>query len=110
MDRITQSNAANAKESAAAAGELSTQAESLKEAVLDLRGLVDGENAGQGPAARPNSSGTGQQAGTTPVPWAEGTPSRSGIEKHARRPGPPRRRPAPAAAATAAFSWKERAE
>ena len=45
MDKVTQSNAANAEESAAAAEELTAQAESLKEAVSDLLRLVDGERA-----------------------------------------------------------------
>jgi len=43
MDKVTQSNAANAEESAAAAEELTAQAESLKEAVSDLLRLVDGQ-------------------------------------------------------------------
>jgi len=43
MDKVTQSNAANAEESAAAAEELTAQAETLKEAVLQLLRLVDGQ-------------------------------------------------------------------
>jgi methyl-accepting chemotaxis protein len=43
MDKVTQSNAANAEESAAAAEELTAQAEALKEAVSDLLRLVDGQ-------------------------------------------------------------------
>jgi hypothetical protein len=43
MDKVTQSNAANAEESAAAAAELTTQAELLKEAVSELLRLVDGQ-------------------------------------------------------------------
>ena len=42
MDKVTQSNAANAEESAAAAEELTAQAESLKETVSDLLRLVGG--------------------------------------------------------------------
>jgi methyl-accepting chemotaxis protein len=42
MDKVTQSNAANAEESAAAAEELTAQAEALKDAVSDLLRLVDG--------------------------------------------------------------------
>ena len=45
MDKVTQSNAANAEESASAAEELNAQAESMKEAVGDLLRLVDGQNA-----------------------------------------------------------------
>jgi len=44
MDKVTQGNAANAEESAAAAAELTAQAESLKEAVADLLRLVDGQS------------------------------------------------------------------
>ena len=42
MDKVTQSNAANAEESASAAEELTAQAESLQEAVAELTVLVDG--------------------------------------------------------------------
>ncbi|MDR2947113.1 MAG: methyl-accepting chemotaxis protein [Candidatus Adiutrix sp.] len=42
MDKVTQSNAASAEESASAAGQLSLQAGTLMEAVDDLRGLVHG--------------------------------------------------------------------
>jgi methyl-accepting chemotaxis protein len=44
MDKVTQSNAAGAEESAAAAGELTAQAESLKQTVSDLLSLVDGQD------------------------------------------------------------------
>ncbi len=42
MDKVTQSNAADAEESAAAAEELNAQAESMKDAVSDLLRLVGG--------------------------------------------------------------------
>ena len=42
MDKVTQSNAANAEETAAAAEELTAQAAALKDAVGDLRQLVGG--------------------------------------------------------------------
>ena len=42
MDKITQGNAANAEESAAASEELSSQAESLARIVRDLATLVQG--------------------------------------------------------------------
>jgi methyl-accepting chemotaxis protein len=42
MDKVTQSNAANAEESAAAAEELNAQAEAMKDAVNELLTLVDG--------------------------------------------------------------------
>jgi methyl-accepting chemotaxis protein len=43
MDKVTQSNAANAEESAAAAEELNAQAESMKDSVNRLLRLVDGQ-------------------------------------------------------------------
>ena len=69
MDKITQSNAANAEETAAAAEELSSQSVSLRESVADLRRLVDG----------------GQQPGTPTVahPTAH----------HGRHPSTPARAP-----------------
>jgi methyl-accepting chemotaxis protein len=61
MDKVTQSNAANAEESAAAAEELTAQAESLKEAVADLLRLVDGQgrqvSAAAAMASAPRNSG-----------------------------------------------------
>jgi hypothetical protein len=50
MDRVTQTNAANAEEDAAAAEELSAQAEALRSAVQCLEALVDGKSQ---PAAAP---------------------------------------------------------
>ncbi|MBM3852420.1 MAG: chemotaxis protein [Verrucomicrobia bacterium] len=50
IDKVTQSNAANAEESASAAEEMSAQTEALKEAVAELLALVNGNNRGQ-PAA-----------------------------------------------------------
>ena len=44
MDKVTQSNAANAEESAAAAEELNAQAETMKESVAELLKLVGGAN------------------------------------------------------------------
>jgi methyl-accepting chemotaxis protein len=61
MDKVTQSNAANAEESASAAEELSAQAESMREAVEELLALVEGkseeggqklESGGQGRTAK----------------------------------------------------------
>jgi methyl-accepting chemotaxis protein len=45
MDKITQNNASNAEETAAAAEELTAQSHSLQEAVVKLRGLVDNEKS-----------------------------------------------------------------
>ena len=47
MDKVTQSNAANAEESASASEELNSQAESLKEAVASLQQLVGGSSRTQ---------------------------------------------------------------
>ena len=44
MEQVTQSTAANAEESAAAAEELSTQARAINLVVLRLRSMVDGDN------------------------------------------------------------------
>jgi methyl-accepting chemotaxis protein len=44
MDKVTQSNAANAEESAAAAEELNAQAETMKHSVAELLRLVGGDN------------------------------------------------------------------
>jgi uncharacterized protein YoxC len=45
MDKVTQNNAAAAEETAAAAGELNSQAEVLKESVAQLAQLVGGKSA-----------------------------------------------------------------
>jgi methyl-accepting chemotaxis protein len=47
MDKVTQSNAASAEETASASEELNAQAEALKEAVSKLVALVEGSKAGQ---------------------------------------------------------------
>jgi methyl-accepting chemotaxis protein len=74
MDQVTQTNAANAEESASASEELNAQAEELNRMVLQLQGLVDGrirqgEEIGfraQGapqkrpPREKPPKSGSGQ--------------------------------------------------
>jgi len=44
MDKVTQSNAANAEETASAAEELNAQAETVKEAVTELQRLVGNQN------------------------------------------------------------------
>jgi methyl-accepting chemotaxis protein len=52
MDKVTQSNAANAEESASAAEELNAQAETMKQSVAELLQLVGGQSALAAPAAR----------------------------------------------------------
>lgn len=44
MDKVTQSNAASAEESASAAEQLNAQAASLREAVVELARMVDGHD------------------------------------------------------------------
>ena len=61
MDKVTQSNAANAEESAAAAEELTAQAESLKDAVSELLRLVDGQ--GHHAAAAASLAGASNKGG-----------------------------------------------
>jgi methyl-accepting chemotaxis protein len=56
MDRVTQSTAANAEQSAAAAAELNSQAGAMKVSVAELLILV-GENAQRGPGTTPAAEG-----------------------------------------------------
>jgi methyl-accepting chemotaxis protein len=57
MDKVTQSNAANAEESAAAAEELNAQAETLKDSVFQLERLVGGSGH-QNSAVQDRTNGT----------------------------------------------------
>jgi methyl-accepting chemotaxis protein len=50
MDKVTQSNATNAEESAAAAQDLNAQAAAIKESIADLLTLIEGSQQGAGPA------------------------------------------------------------
>ena len=56
MDKVTQSNAASAEESASAAGQLSLQAGHLLEAVEGLKGLVHGNSAASAAKPRPKKN------------------------------------------------------
>jgi methyl-accepting chemotaxis protein len=59
MDKVTQSNAASAEESAAAAQELNAQAETMKTSVAELLRLVGNAVASEiKPVAKPFKSGT----------------------------------------------------
>jgi len=69
MDKVTQSNAANAEESAAAAEELNAQAQTMKASVAELLQLVGGSEIANDPPAptraptvRPSSNGHNGQA------------------------------------------------
>jgi methyl-accepting chemotaxis protein len=53
MDKVTQSQAATAEESASASEELNAQAEQMKVFVLDLHGVVSGSNGSGGNGHRP---------------------------------------------------------
>jgi methyl-accepting chemotaxis protein len=66
MDKVTQANAASAEESAAAAEELNAQAQSMKDAVVDLLHLVDGQEANRKVTApeKPASRSAGYTAKT----------------------------------------------
>ncbi len=69
MDMVTQSNAATAEESASAAEELNAQADSLKEAVAELRQMVDGGQAGR--VDMPNRGSTTQEKAEQKPPVAK---------------------------------------
>jgi methyl-accepting chemotaxis protein len=89
MDKVTQSNAANAEESASAAEELTAQAESLKETVSELLAMVDGHKAYAGSsvklsAARPVHHLTT----TTTTRTAKATPRANGGEAPTRTSKP----------------------
>ena len=77
MDKVTQSNAANAEESAAAAEELTAQAEALKEAVSDLLRLVDGQGRQAGAlaslASAPRNTGAKRGFANPQKPAAHGS-------------------------------------
>ena len=81
MDKVTQSNAANAEESASASEELSAQAKELNEMVATLAAIVEGSKAGApaGQAASLNSraghgghtaAGLGQPDSVLHTAWA----------------------------------------
>lgn len=86
MDKITQSNAASAEETASASEELSAQAQELKHAVVDLLRLVEGGKASASSVVR-----------TSPAP----SPMKSAS------PTPSRQQPAPAVSASRAPARQE---
>jgi methyl-accepting chemotaxis protein len=81
MDKVTQSNAASAEESAAAAQQLNSQAELMKQAVGELQQLVGGMAA------------VNQQTGRAPVkkapPTANGAPRAHGHNGNGHHPVAP---------------------
>lgn len=66
MDKVTQSNAANAEESASASEELNAQAEALKDAVEQLRLIVHGAASHASPEANLAASGPRRSLGNRP--------------------------------------------
>jgi methyl-accepting chemotaxis protein len=69
MDKVTQGNAASAEESASAAEELDAQAETMKDLVAKLRGLVGGSST--------TSSEPSPKSRTQAAPRASYAPTRS---------------------------------
>jgi methyl-accepting chemotaxis protein len=68
MDKVTQSNAASAEESASAAEELNAQAGTLKEAVLALSQLVGGKARQSGATSTPRPAANGSPVHGTALP------------------------------------------
>jgi methyl-accepting chemotaxis protein len=75
MDQVTQSNAANAEESAAAAEELNAQAEIMKQSVAELLRLVG--SSGEASFATPRQASAGVIIVKRPVPPGAFGPRRS---------------------------------
>jgi methyl-accepting chemotaxis protein len=73
MDKVTQSNAASAEESASASEELSSQAVSVKDVVTQLQQLVGGTSVGQKAAWSAAAEPTGRRS--RPLPTAQTTPA-----------------------------------
>ena len=65
MDKVTQSNAANAEESASASEELSAQAEQMNAVVGELSALVGGANSAK--TARPRKPSPQNEAPNRPT-------------------------------------------
>ena len=82
MDKVTQSNAANAEESASAAAEMRSQAEQMRKFVEELVALVDGKTVGKKPAdpknriKTANAEAAAEKLEKRPAAEREKTPSR----------------------------------
>ena len=82
MDRLTQSNAANAEESASASEELSAQANELNDMVNVLVGIVTGGSEGAGQPARKSRASAARPRNEAPKPAKpKALPSRSASAK-----------------------------
>jgi methyl-accepting chemotaxis protein len=97
MDKVTQSNAANAEESASAAEELTAQAESLKETVTELLRMVDGQKTVPRQPVRPTLARPAQHAHSAAAPTPRTV--KSGAHDHAAAAPTRATQPAPALAA-----------
>jgi methyl-accepting chemotaxis protein len=75
MDKVTQQNAANAEESAAASEELASQAEQQRACVSDLQTLVGGKARVDGSAPRPAGHLTAGSHGRASKPAVAGQPT-----------------------------------
>jgi len=89
MDKVTQSNAANAEETAAAAAELNSQSGALRQSVAELRRLIESDATSFAPA-RASSAQSRHAGATAPAPKSP-APARHTAPKPA-----PSRRPSPA--------------
>jgi methyl-accepting chemotaxis protein len=75
MDQVTQTNAANAEESASASEELSAQAEELNGMVQQLRRLVGGSAEAQGAGFQPDAKAGRSSSKPTQAPAAANQPA-----------------------------------
>jgi len=104
MDKVTQSNAANAEESAAAAEELNAQAETMKQSVMELLKLVEGNGQMNSPTSSNRTNGDG------PSHSFVAAASNHKQNGHADRRPPPGRNGSPARPPTAQagiIAWDE---
>ena len=81
MDQVTQRNAATAEETAAAAEELNGQAQTLKDSVVQLRQLTDGERR---PTASAAVHGPRMVTRRTPFVQSAKRPVRPVLQQHSR--------------------------
>lgn len=101
MDRITQSNAASSEETAGAATELNAQSSALRNAVEDLRVLVEGHGAARvAPAAVVTKAAKPVNAGSPGHAAKNGV--KNGVVRRETPHAPEPRKPAPKRAAAPA--------
>jgi hypothetical protein len=81
MDKVTQSNAASAEESASASEELSSQAQAVKDSVEMLQALVDGSGRG-----RQGSTRHDEEVSHQPAPVKKRMASRPAARTSAHTP------------------------